>query len=243
MPQVRIVLVETSHPGNIGGVARAMKNMGFYELVLVSPKSFPSGDATARAAGADDILAQARIVESLDQAIADCHMIIGTSARSRTIQWPQLNPRRCAQMLAAEPSSTKVALVFGRERSGLTNAELDRCQYWLHIPCNPSYRSLNLAAAVQVVTYELFLALNKTDSNPVLESPLATGEETEAFYGHLEQTLQMIGFLHPKKAPSLMRRLRRLFARIRLEKREVDILRGILTAAQQSKSKGIANED
>jgi len=235
LPKIRIVLVETSHPGNIGAVARAMKNMQFYELVLVSPKQFPSGDATARAAGADDVLAQATVCDTLQQAIADCHLVIGSSARQRTISWPQLTPRECARLLQNEPVSHRVALVFGRERSGLTNEELDLCHYWMHIPCNPGYSSLNLAAAVQIMVYELHL----TRSNPAEMSQepnlLATAMELESFYQHLQRTLEDIGFLHPRKAPSIMRRLRRLFGRVRLEKKEVDILRGILTAAQHSK--------
>ncbi len=235
LPKIRIVLVETSHPGNIGAVARAMKNMQFYELVLVSPKQFPSGDATARAAGADDVLAQAMVCDTLQQAIADCHLVIGSSARQRTISWPQLTPRECARLLQTEPVSRRVALVFGRERSGLTNEELDLCHYWMHIPCNPGYSSLNLAAAVQIMVYELHL----TRSNPAERSQepglLATAVELESFYQHLQKTLEDIGFLHPRKAPSIMRRLRRLFGRVRLEKKEVDILRGILTAAQHSK--------
>ncbi|HHJ39978.1 MAG: tRNA (cytosine(32)/uridine(32)-2'-O)-methyltransferase TrmJ [Methylothermaceae bacteria B42] len=235
LPKIRIVLVETSHPGNIGAVARAMKNMQFYELVLVSPKQFPSSDATARAAGADDVLARAEVCDTLQEAIAGCHLVIGSTARQRTISWPQVTPRECARLLEQEPPGHRVALVFGRERSGLTNEELDLCHYWLHIPCNPGYSSLNLAAAVQIMVYELHLTRAVVAEKTPEPNLLATASQLESFYGHLQQTLQDIGFLHPRKAPSIMRRLRRLFGRVRLEKKEVDILRGILTAAQHSK--------
>ncbi|WP_317706710.1 RNA methyltransferase [Methylomarinovum caldicuralii] len=237
VPQIRIVLVETSHPGNIGAAARAMKNMGLYELALVAPKCFPHHEATARAAGADDVLAQARCHASLAEAVADCQLVIGTSARQRTIQWPLLTPRQCAEKVTAEPPGHRVALVFGRERSGLTNEELDLCQFGLHIPCNPDYSSLNLAAAVQVVAYELFLA-GKAMPSEGREARLATHAELESFYLHLAQALNDIGFLHSsKQAPSIMRRLRRLFGRARLEKREVDMLRGILSCAQRQAHK------
>ncbi len=237
MPQIRIVLVETSHPGNIGAAARAMKNMELYELALVRPACFPHAEATARAAGADDVLARARRYESLAAAVADCHLVIGTSARQRAIQWPLLTPRQCAARVVAEPAPHRVAIVFGRERSGLTNEELDRCQFGLHIPCNPEYSSLNLAAAVQVVAYELFLAREEAAPAPAGEWA-ATHAELESFYRHLEQALNDIGFLHSRKqAPSIMRRLRRLFGRARLEKKEVDILRGILSCAQRQTRK------
>ncbi len=239
LPQIRIVLVETSHSGNIGATARAMKNMGFFELVLVAPKQFPHADATARAAGADDILARARVVDSLDDAVSDCHLVIGASVRKRAIQWPLWTPRECAYQLAQQPRSHKVAIVFGRERSGLSNEEMDLCQMGLHIPCNPEYSSLNVAAAVQIVVYELRLAgLEKSSETVLPDEDLANHAQLESFYQHLKQTLYDIGFLHSsKQAPSILRRLRRLFARSRLEKREVDILRGILSCAQRQGEK------
>ncbi len=228
---VRIVLVGTTHPGNIGAAARAMKNMGLSDLALVEPKVFPSGEATARAAGADDILAAARVYGSLEEAIADRELVIGASARSRTIPWPQLAPRECAEMLASRP--VKTAILFGREHSGLDNEELERCHYLLRIPCDPEFSSLNIAAALQVVAYEIFVA---SGSEPVAEkpmSPLATGEQMESFYRHLDETLHEIRFLHEKKSsPSLMRRLRRIFNRARLEQKEIHILRGILNAVR-----------
>ncbi len=234
MPQIRIVLVETSHPGNIGATARAMKNMGFHELVLVAPRQFPHAEATARAAGADDVLARARVVNTLSEAVSDCHLVIGSTARRRAIQWPLWTPRECARQLLREPPSHRLAVVFGRERSGLSNEEMDLCQVGMHIPCNPDYSSLNVAAAVQIVVYELRQAGLKEFESAVGEETLANHIQLESFYRHLEQTLHAIGFLHStKQAPSIMRRLRRLFGRVRLEKREVDILRGILSCAQR----------
>jgi len=231
---IRIVMVATSHPGNIGAAARAMKNMGLHDLALVTPKLFPHEEADARAAGADDILKAARVFDSLDDAIRDRHRVIGASARLRTIRWPQLNPRECAASIAEGGSALKSAIVFGREHAGLTNEELERCHYLLNIPCNPDFSSLNVAAAVQVVSYELFqaslnapLQILENDSEP------ATGEEMESFHGHLIQTLFDIGFLHERKtSPALIRRLRRIFNRAELEKTDINILRGILTAAQ-----------
>ncbi|MGZ8216948.1 RNA methyltransferase [Methylomagnum sp.] len=231
LSHLRIVLVNTTHPGNIGAVARAMKNMGLKDLALVEPKIFPSDEATARASGADDILASARVCASLEEAIADCELVIGASARLRTVPWPQLNPRDAAHL--AVGTTAKTAILFGREHSGLTNEELERCHYLLHIPCNPEFSSLNIAAALQVVAYELFVA---AEENPVEErqmSPFATGEQMASFYGHLEETLREVRFLHEKKSsPSLMRRLRRIFNRARLEQKEIHILRGVLNAIQ-----------
>ncbi|QFY44763.1 RNA methyltransferase [Candidatus Methylospira mobilis] len=231
---IRIVMVATSHPGNIGAAARAMKNMGLHDLALVTPKLFPHEEADARAAGADDILKAARVFNTLDDAIQDRHRVIGASARLRTIRWPQLTPRECAASIAEGGSALKSAIVFGREHAGLTNEELERCHYLLNIPCNPDFSSLNVAAALQVVSYELFqtslgapLQTLESDIEP------ATGEEMESFHGHLIQTLFDIGFLHERKtSPALTRRLRRIFNRAALEKTDINILRGILTAVQ-----------
>lgn len=234
LPKVRIVLVETSHPGNIGAVARAMKNMCLRELVLVAPKDFPSEQATARAAGAEDLLAGARVVDSLQQAIGDCQLVIGASARLRTIPWPELDPRAAAERIAESGNTAKTAILFGREHSGLTNEELERCHYLLHIPANPEFSSLNLAAAVQVIAYEIFLAIRAAP--PVRRAvALASVEEMESFFDHLRQTLYTIGFLHARRSsPSIMRRLRRIFQRAQLEQKEIHLLRGILAAAQRS---------
>lgn len=231
----KIVLVETSHPGNIGGVARAMKNMSMDQLCLVNPKIFPSADASARASGASDLLNTVEICSSLAQAIADCQIVLGASARDRTISWAELSARACAEkFVITEKSNSKIALVFGRENSGLKNHELDLCHYLLRIPCNPAFSSLNLATAVQVVCYELFVASgqNKTSIGDKNETSLASAHQMELFYEHLQQTLLDIDFLHPEKSVSLMRRLRRIYNRVSLDTKELDILRGILRFSQ-----------
>jgi tRNA (cytidine32/uridine32-2'-O)-methyltransferase len=229
LENIRIVLVETTHPGNIGAVARAMKNMQMDRLFLVSPKIFPHADATSRASGADDVLAAATVCSTLQEAVADCQIIIGASARSRTISWPELNPRQCAGQLAVAAIHDQVAIVFGRENSGLKNHELDICRYLLKIPTNSEFSSLNIAAAVQLVCYELFIAAAHEQKNVVAATdPLATSEQMESFYQHLFQTLTEIGFMHPEKSKSIMRRLRRVYNRTQLDTKELDILRGIL---------------
>ncbi|MDT4290865.1 RNA methyltransferase [Methylomonas sp. MO1] len=231
----KVVLVETSHPGNIGAVARAMKNMRMDQLRLVSPKFFPHADATARASGADDVLRAATVFDSLPDAIADCRIVLGSSARDRTISWPSLTARQTAEKWVGALPKQNIALVFGRENSGLKNHELDLCHYLLRIPCNAEYSSLNLAAAVQVVCYELFVASGQEMVSTVGdmgEEPLATAEQMEAFYVHLQQTMADIGFLHPERSKSIMRRLRRIFNRTQLDTKELDILRGILRFSQ-----------
>lgn len=243
MPQsvtdrVRIVLVEPSHPGNIGAVARALKAMGLRRLWLVGPQRFPCADATARAAGADDILDAAVVCEDLDEALAGCGWVVATSARARRIGWPLYDPRRAAAEVVAQARRSDVALVFGREDSGLSNAELDRCQAVVRIPTAPDFRSLNLAAAVQVLGYELRLAGVAGDDAAGRGAPQAAGlpataEQMEGFYRHLEETLVAIGYLDPARPKHLMRRLRRLFSRARPERTELDILRGILNAARK----------
>ena len=231
---IRIVLVETSHPGNIGAVARAMKNMCLDQLVLVNPRYFPSAEAIARASGADDVLQQAKVCGSLDEAIADCHLVVGASARLRSVQWPQLNPRECAGRLTGLAVSAPVAIVFGREKSGLSNSELERCQYLVHIPANSGYSSLNLAMAVQVISYELMMAGHRATPAPErLPVPVA---EMQGLFEHLEQALGDIGFADPAKSDKLMRRLKRLFYRAQPDADELKILRGILSAAQGRKS-------
>lgn len=245
LSHIKIVLVETTHPGNIGAVARAMKNMQMSRLALVNPKIFPSTEATARASGADDVLAAASVHPTLQAAIADCQLVIGTSARRRTISWPELDPRQCAQKVVLEKPRQQVALVFGRENSGLKNHELDLCHYLLHIPCNEAYSSLNIAAAVQVVCYELFVcgqaATERQDPCPVGdwgECPPATAAQMESFYRHLHEALVDIGFImQPGKSKSIMRRLRRIYNRIQLDTKELDILRGILRMSQDHQHK------
>ncbi len=237
LKNIRIVMVNTSHPGNIGAAARAMKNMGLQSLFLVEPKVFPSAEATSRASGADDLLAQAVVCDSLDEALAECSLVIGASARLRSITWPQLDPRQCAAQVMAECGNGPVALVFGREHAGLTNAELSRCHYLVNIPTNPEYPSLNIAAAIQVIAYEVRMwveAGSDGEDKPALEQvELATVDEVEQFYAHLETVMIESEFLDPAKPKHLMHRLRRLYNRARLEKQELNILRGILTAVQK----------
>jgi TrmH family RNA methyltransferase len=231
---VRIVLVETSHPGNIGAAARAMKNMGLDRLYLVRPKVFPHADATARASGADDVLANAVQYDVLADALKGCILVFASSARQRSLSWPQLSPRECASEIVAQDPDAEVALVFGREQSGLSNAELDLCHFLVSIPSNPDYSSLNLAASVQILCYELFLAVT-THSLPVSsdDERIAEVQLVEQFYAHLQQTLTALEFLNPSNPKHLMRRLRRLYNRVRLTVKEVNILRGILTAIQR----------
>jgi TrmH family RNA methyltransferase len=233
---IRIVLVGTTHPGNIGAAARAMKNMYLSRLYLVVPEHFPDAEATSRASGADDVLAAARVCPTLEEALSGCSLVIGASARLRTIAWPQVDAHEAARLAVDEArQGGEVALVFGREHSGLTNEELERCNYLMHIPSNPEYSSLNLAAAVQVAAYEVMMAADGAGGElPAQgEEPPATADELEHLYGHLERTLVEIGFLDPTNPRLLMRRLRRLFNRARLEKTEVNILRGILTETQK----------
>ena len=231
---IRIVLVGTTHPGNIGAVARAMKNMGIADLALVGPRHFPHKDATARASGAVDVLKNATVVESLGEAVADCVYTVGASARSRAINWPTLEPRQCAAKLIEESSAGPVAAVFGPEKYGLTNEHLDICDALLTIPTNPDFSSLNLAMAVQVLTYELRTAgVDRDQPEYEPDAPLATSADMEHFYTHLERVLTDIRFLDPDNPRHLMRRLRRLFLRARPDHNEVNILRGILTAVER----------
>lgn len=205
------------------------------QLRLVTPKLFPHAEATARASGADDVLRAAQVYASLQEAIADCQIVLGASARDRTISWPAVTARECADKWVGNVDKQNIALVFGRENSGLKNHELDCCHYLLRIPCNPGYSSLNLAAAVQVVCYELYAASGQEYASTIGdqgEEPLATAEQMEGFYQHLQQTMADIGFLHPERSKSIMRRLRRVFNRAQLDSKELDILRGILRFSQ-----------
>ena len=254
---VRIVLLRTSHPGNIGAVARAMKNMGFHQLYLVDPKEFPSDQATSRAAGADDVLDHAQVVATIDQAIGACHLVIGASARSRNLVWPLMNPRACAalvlariaQSVAAEP--VQIALLFGNEAHGMSNDELQRCHFHVNVPANPEFSSLNLAMAAQVLCYELrmgmlleadsasdqqALSLILAANSQGWDEPSATVQELEGFFNHLEQAMIDIGFHDPNKPRLLMNRMRRLFQRAHMDKMEVNILRGVLAAAQKKQT-------
>jgi tRNA (cytidine32/uridine32-2'-O)-methyltransferase len=234
LQKVRLVLVETSHPGNIGAAARAMKTMCVERLFLVRPKCFPHVEATVRACGADKVLANAEICESLREALQGCSLVMATSARRRSIPWPQITPRQCAKEILMTSRHSEAAVVFGREQSGLSNRELDFCHKLVYIPCNPQFSSLNLAAAVQILCYELYgVAANEGFIASTSEGPDATVEIIEQFYDHLEQTLIDLDFLNPSNPKYLMRRLRRLFNRVRLSHNEVSILRGILTAVHK----------
>lgn len=233
--QLAIVLVNTSHPGNIGAAARAMKNMGLNQLILVDPEDFPSGAATARAAWAVDVLENARVVSTLEEAVADCGLIIGTSARSRKLPWPMLEPEACAERVLYEHTTNKVALVFGREDSGLNNEELQLCHYHVQVPTSPECPSLNLSAAVMVLSYEIAKrarqdkAAARLPEDHFWDQERATAEENERFFTHLERVMIAIRFHDPDNPRQLMQRMRRLFGRIRIDVMEMNILRGILS--------------
>jgi len=234
LANIRVVLSSTSHPGNIGAAARAMKTMGLTRLHLVTPKVFPAAEATARASGADDVLASAAVCSGIDEALSGCHLVIGASARSRSIPCPIINPAESARKVYAESEQGEVAMLFGCERSGLSNAEIDRCQYLVQIPTNPDYGSLNLAAAVQIICYEMLVAHRLPGQvDDALDYLPARTDEMERFYQHLEQALIELDFLDPGNPRQLMRRLRRLYNRARPDENEVNILRGMLSAAQQ----------
>lgn len=238
--KIKIVLVEPSHPGNIGAAARAAKTMCIENLVLVNPADFPSGQARARATGALDVLERATLCDTLSEAIADCSFVVGSSARQRGLQCPEIAPSDLGDKVWQEVEQGNVAIVFGRESSGLTNEELDQCNYLTTIPANWEFSSLNMASAVQVLCYEIYKAyLNKTNSNAVLNDEqldqLATAEELEHLLTHMKQVLEEIEFFDPKQPKLLMRRLRQLYSRARLTQVETNILRGILSATQKMK--------
>ncbi|WED21356.1 tRNA (cytosine(32)/uridine(32)-2'-O)-methyltransferase TrmJ [Vibrio sp. JC009] len=236
LDKVKIILVGTSHSGNIGSAARAMKVMGLSNLVLVSPECEVDEQALALAAGAGDIAQNATIVDTLDEAIADCGLVVGSSARSRTLEWPMLEPRECGEKFAVEGEEYPVALIFGRERTGLTNEELQKCHFHVCIPANPEYSSLNLAMAVQTLSYEIRVAhLNKLDSeHPKQEISYPRHKELEMFYEHLEKVITDTQFISHDKPNQVMNKLRRLFSRARPEVQEINTLRGILTSVEKS---------
>jgi tRNA/rRNA methyltransferase len=230
---IRIVLCATSHPGNIGSTARAMKTMGFQHLYLVNPDKYPNPQATAMAAGADDVLDNAIVTQTLSEALVGCAFSIGLSARKRYLSHETVNAREAALQANIYAGSQPVAFVFGTEMSGLTNAELDCCQLLAMIPANPDYSSLNLAMAVQIMCYELRMDALAGKLDAASGEALATNDELERFYAHLEETLLYIGYLNPNAPKKLFERMRRLYSRARLEKEEVNLLRGVLTLTQE----------
>jgi len=242
LDSVRIVLVNTSDCRNIGSAARAMKTMGLSQLVLVDPIEMPNGQAQALSAGASDVLANAKVVNTLEEAISDCGLVVGTSARSRTLPWPMLDPRECGEKLISEVSDYPVALVFGRESSGLTNDELQLCHFHVQIPANPEYSSLNLAMAVQTLSYEVRMAYlaeekknfenNAKKTNEDEEYPVV--DETERMFDHFEQALKATGFIVPSHPGLVMTKLRRFINRARPDMKEVKMWRGMLSSVEKS---------
>jgi tRNA (cytidine32/uridine32-2'-O)-methyltransferase len=235
LANIRIVLVNTFHPGNIGAAARAMKNMGLSNLYLVEPREFPSEEANSRAAGAVEMLQQATVVNSLEQAIGECALVIGASARNRSFPRPMLDAQSCADKAVHEAKRGPVAIVFGRERTGLTNEELELCQFHAAIPADPNYPVLNVSAALQVISYEIWQAHSAQQQAPesIADIEYPTQEEMGYFYQHLEQTLREVGFLSPQHEGNSMTRLQRLYNRARPEKSELNMLRGILSGMQK----------
>jgi TrmH family RNA methyltransferase len=235
LARVRIVLINTTHPGNIGATARAMKVMGLSNLHLVTPKTFPHSEATAMASGADDVLQHTTLHDSLDTALEGCSLVLGTSARLRSLPMPMFDARKAARQALRESEDHGVAILFGRERYGLTNEEMQRCHFLVNIPANPDYSSLNLAQAVQILSYELRVAAMGISgiSVPPIDWAPVDDRQMERFYEHLEQTLLDIRFLNPRQPKKLMARLRRMFNRARPDQNEINILRGILKASQE----------
>ncbi|MGQ0578849.1 MAG: RNA methyltransferase [Betaproteobacteria bacterium] len=232
LERVRVVLCETSHPGNIGAAARAMKTMGLSHLVLVKPKHFPHADAEAFASGALDVLREAVVCDSLDAALEGTVLAVASTSRHRDLTHEVVDCREACRRLVQDASHGAVALVFGPERTGLTIGDVNKCQLIAAIPANPDYASLNLAQAVQVFAYELRMSAGGTSPTAPQNSEAATHQEVEGFYRQFEDVFQASGFLDPQKPKRLMQRMRRLFARSRLEKEEVNILRGFLRAVR-----------
>ena len=234
LTQIRFTLIETSHPGNIGGVARAMKCMDIPSLTLVKPKHFPHHDATSRATGAEDLLSRAAVYGDIEQAIEDSVFVVGTTSRARSIEWPVVEPRMAAQRIIKESRLGPVSVLFGRERSGLTNQEVDLCHLLVRIPTSQKYASLNLASAAQIMAYELYLTANPMPA-VTQEHDKADSESMSRFYRHLEETLRDLDFIKVTPPTKLMRKLVRLFNRAQPSTEEINIMRGILSAAQNKR--------
>lgn len=243
LDNIRFVLINTFHPGNVGAAARAMKTMGVTQLYLVNPRNYPSPDAESRAAGALDVLQQAVIVDTFEEAIADCALVVGTSARLRSNPWPMLSAESCAKKAVDEASKQQVAIVFGRERMGLHNDELQKCNYHVSIPANPEYPVLNIASAIQIVAYEIYkYSVELTgDANPKATAgtkrTYANSKEMELFYNQLDQLLIRIGFTLPQNPGKTMLHLKRMINRARPEVKEMRMLRGIVSQLEKLSGK------
>ncbi len=233
-PAIRIVLVDTSHPGNIGAAARAMKNMGLSELVLVRPQQFPHAEATARASAAADLLCAARVVNGIDEAVGDCGLVIGTSARPRAANWTVLDPQGAAARAVEAAAARPVAILFGGERNGLSNEDLAACHALVTIPASAAYESLNLAQAVQILTWEIRKAVDARPRRLPPESPPATAGQLAHLREHLAVVLAQLGFEDERNVANLVTRIERLLARAVPDEKEVQILRGVLTAVQRA---------
>jgi len=243
LENVRIVLVNTSDCRNIGSAARAMKTMGLSQLVLVDPIEMPNGQAQALAAGATDVLANAKVVSTMEEAVKDCGLVVGTSARSRTLPWPMLDPRNCGEKLISEVGDYPVALVFGRESSGLTNEELQLCNFHVQIPANPEYSSLNLAMAVQTLSYEVrmaFLAAENAQFEQQDDQEYPVVEETERMFQHFEEALKATGFIVPSHPGLVMTKLRRFINRARPDTKELKMWRGILSSVEKAAKRNVS---
>ncbi|MCP4595182.1 tRNA (cytosine(32)/uridine(32)-2'-O)-methyltransferase TrmJ [Neptuniibacter sp.] len=237
LENIRVVLINTFHPGNIGAAARAMKNMGLSNLYLVEPEVFPSEEADSRAAGAKDLLENAKVVSSLEEAIADCQLVIGTSARTkRTFDLPLLDARKGAEQIVSEAHNGQIALVFGRETMGLHNHELQQCNIHVYIPANPEYPVLNVSQAIQLLCYEVYMAAeNKSYKETEEEYP--RHKEMTLFYEHLEKVLRLTNFIIPQHEGKVVDKLHRFFNRSRPERTELNMLRGILTSVEETVEK------
>ena len=231
---IKVVLVGTTHPGNIGASARAMKNMGLLNLALVTPKEFPSDAATFRSKAAKDVLENAQVFEHLKDAVADCELVIGTSARDRKVPWPVLNPKESAEEVAKSAQHHQIAIVFGREDRGLSNEELGLCNLHVHIPSDPDYSSLNLSQAVQILTYEIrFCLLEQQENQNNWDVELANNEQTERLIAHMDELMQEVEFYDIDNPRKLLLRVRRFFKRSRIDVMEANIFRGLFSTIQK----------